>query len=170
MGFGWAHATGNGSLNGFNISAAAHFQHRVALAAFYDGVYDTQNIGVFQLTPIGLVTEKNHLQNFMIGPRIYFPSLLKGKSHTLDLLNLFAQAQFGGSHLNTEIHQAATDSRVGSDDSAFSWMLGGGTDVRLTSHWSARGDVDLLRTHFADAGQSRLRFVIGVAYFLKGRK
>jgi len=43
-------------------------------------------------------------------------------------------------------------------------MIGGGADYVLSSHWAARGNLDLLRTHFANTGQSRLRFVLGIAY------
>ena len=43
-------------------------------------------------------------------------------------------------------------------------MLGGGAGYVLSPHWAARANFDLLRTHFADSGQSRLRFVLGVAY------
>lgn len=168
-GFGYAYSSGNGGLNGFNIGAAVHFKHRVALTADYDGLYDTSNIGIFQITPVGLVTSKNHLQNVLIGPRFYFPGLVKGRGHTLGLLNPFAEIELGGSHLNSEIIEAATNTRTGTHDNGFTWMLGGGAEIKLTSHWSARGRVDLLRTHLANAGQSRVRINLGVAYFLKGR-
>ena len=170
FGGGWNYTTGNQGLNGFNVSVAAHFSHRVALAVDYDGVYDTSNIGIFQITPgVGQVTSKSHLQDYMIGPRVYFPGLIKTKTAHLNVLNFFAAAQFGGSHLNTELIQAQTNSRVGQSDSAFAWTLGGGVEFRLTPHRSARSDLGLLRTHFADTGQSRLRFVLGVAYYLKAR-
>jgi outer membrane protein OmpA-like peptidoglycan-associated protein len=43
-------------------------------------------------------------------------------------------------------------------------MFGGGADYRLSPHWVGRFKVDFLRTHFADTGQSRLRFSFGIAY------
>jgi hypothetical protein len=48
-------------------------------------------------------------------------------------------------------------------------MLGGGLDYRTAPHWVARIKVDFLRIHFADAGQSRLRFGSELAYFTRGR-
>lgn len=169
VGGGYAYASGNGGLNGFNADVAVFFNRRVAFAADYDGVYDTSNIGTFQVTPVGNVTSKNHLQDLLLGPRVYFPGLIKTKNKTINLLNPFGEVQLGASHINSEIIQASTGSRVGTNDSAFTWMLGGGADVRLAPHWAARAKFDLLRTHFANSGQSRVRFVIGVAYFIKPR-
>jgi hypothetical protein len=169
VGGGYTYMSGNQGLNGFNVEGALFFTHRVALALDYDGGYDTSNIGSFQVTPVGLITSKSHLQNFLIGPRIYFPGLIQSKNKTVKLLNIFGEAQFGGSHLNTEIIQAATNTRTGTSDSAFTWMLGGGSDFRLSDHWFARGNLDFLRTHFANEGQSRVRLVLGVSYFFKPR-
>jgi hypothetical protein len=169
LGGGYAHITGNQGLNGFNVDGALFFSHRVALALDYDGVYDTTNLGTFQVTPVGAVTAKNHLQDLLLGPRFYFPGLIKSKNKTVNLLNIFGEVQLGGSHLNSEIIEAATGTRVGTNDSAFTWMFGGGADYRLSPHFAARGKVDFLRTHFANTGQSRLRVVFGFAYFFKPR-
>jgi opacity protein-like surface antigen len=167
---GYAHVSGDGGLNGFNVDVAAFFRPRVALAADYDGVYDTSNIGTFQITSVGLVTSKNHLQDYMIGPRIYFPGLIKTKNKTINLLNVFVEPQFGGSHLNSEIIQAVPNIRTGTSDSGFTYSLGGGADFRVSPHWAARTKIDLLRTHLANEGQSRVRFILEIAYFLKPRK
>ncbi len=169
VGAGYAYVSGNGGMNGFNADVAVFFNRRVAFAVDYDGIYDTSNIGTFQVTPVGNVTSKNHLQDLLLGPRIYFPGLIKTKNKTINLLNPFGEVQLGSSHINSELIQASTGSRVGTNDSAFTWMLGGGADVRLAPHWAARGKFDLLRTHLADSGQSRVRFVFGVAYFIKAR-
>jgi hypothetical protein len=72
---GYTHITGNQGVDGFNVGVAAWFTDWVALAADYDGAWDTSQIGVFQITPTGLVTSKSHLQNFLVGPRVAFPGL-----------------------------------------------------------------------------------------------
>lgn len=169
VGLGYGYASGNGGTHGFNVGVGYYFHPRVALAADYDGLYDTSNIGTFQVTPIGNVTSKNHLQNLLIGPRIFFPGLIRTKNKTINLLNPFGEVQLGQSRLNSELIQSASNTRTGTHDSAFTWMVGGGADVRLTPHWAARGKLDLLRTHFANAGQSKARFSLGVAYFFRAK-
>lgn len=169
VGLGYAYASGNGGTHGFDVGVGYYFHRRVALAANYDGLYDTSNIGTFQVTPIGNVTSKNHLQNLLIGPRVFFPGLIKTKNKTINLLNPFGEVQLGQSRLNSELIQSSSNTRTGTHDSAFTWMVGGGADVRLTPHWAARGKLGLLRTHFANAGQSKARYSLGVVYFFKAK-
>ncbi len=164
---GYGYASGNGGLSGFNVGAAAWFSHRVAVAIDYDGGYDTSSLGLFQVTPIGAVTSKNHLQTLMMGPRVYFPGVIKTKNKTVNELNPFAELQLGASHLNSEIIQEVLRTRTGTNDTAFTWMIGGGSDIRLSPHWSARAKLGLLRTHLGNTGQSRVRFTLGVAYFFR---
>lgn len=40
----------------------------------------------------------------------------------------------------------------------------------LSPHWSGRANLDLLRTHIANEGQSRLRLVIGLTYTFGARE
>ena len=139
---------------------------KISIAFNYDGVYNTSVLGAFALTNVGLTTSKSHLQNFMIGPRIYTPGItIKGCGGTINhhLMNPFVEAQFGESNLYSQV----TTQQVGtitSADTAFTWELGGGADVPFRRNWAARVNVDLLRTHFVDMGQSRLRLVLGVVY------
>jgi opacity protein-like surface antigen len=165
---GYAHISGNQGLNGFNVGAAWWFTPRVSLAADYDGAWNTSQLGVFQLTPVGLVASKAHVQDFLLGPRIFFPGLLKSNNKRVARLNPFAEAQFGVSHIHTTLDAPTQHVSQSASDTAFSWMLGGGADYAFSSHWSGRLKLDLLRTHFADAGQSRLRVVVGVAYTFGG--
>ena len=51
---------------------------------------------------------------------------------------------------------------VATQDTAFSWLLGGGGEFRIDNHFAARVSADLLRTHIADEGQSRIRVILGV--------
>ena len=78
-------------------------------------------------------------------------------------INPFVEAQFGASNLKSSVTQVIIGQQS-TYDTAMSWMLGGGGDVLVSRHWAARADFDLLRTHFAEAAQSQLRFVIGVVY------
>ena len=156
---GWAHMTSDFGVDGFDIGAAVWFTPKVAVSANYDSAWDTSRIGTFELTSIGAVSVKSHLQNFMVGPKIFFAK----KKIKKYMISPFAEVQFGGSHLSTKIQQANAPNQSASD-SGFVWMLGGGADYVVSSHWAVRSNLGLLRTHFADSGQSRLRFVLGVAY------
>jgi opacity protein-like surface antigen len=157
---GWAHVTGDFGLDGFDVGAAWFFQPQVAIAAEYDGVWDTSRVGTFEFTSVGAIASHAHLQDFLTGPRYYFAEHKIDKRHTIIP---FAEAQFGISHLHESIQEGIAPA-VTNSDSAFSWMLGGGVDYPLTSHWAARGEVDLLRTHLNSEAQSRLRLNIGIAY------
>jgi len=163
---GWIHSTGDNGLDGFNLGAAIWFTRRVSVGFEYDHAGDTSTIGAFQLKSVGLVTVKSHLQNWLVGPRIYFPP--KNVKQKFDL-NPFAEFKIGGTHLNQEVSQVGGPT-ISASDNAYSWMLGGGVDYILSPHWAARGNLDLLRTHLVESGQTRLRFVIGVSYTFLRRK
>jgi Outer membrane protein beta-barrel domain len=156
---GWAHATGDFGLDGFGLGAAWWFSPKVSVAANYDDTYDTSRIGTFEFTTVGAIVSKSHLQNFLVGPRFYF----SGQKIKKYKITPFGEAQFGVTHLNSKIKEGLAPT-ISNSDSAFSWMLGAGADYPLTSHFSARSNLDLLRTHLNAAGQSRLRFVLGIAY------
>ena len=161
---GYAHISGDGGLDGFNVGAAMWVTHRVSLAFDYDSAWDTSHLGAFELTQTGLIVTKSHLQDFLVGPRISFPGVLKDKKTYLPRLWPFAEVQLGVSHLNSSLEDPATSVSQSASDNAFSWMVGGGADYRLASHWVGRFKVDFLRTHFADTGQSRVRLGFGIAY------
>jgi hypothetical protein len=162
---GYAHVTQDFGTNGFAVGAAWWFTPHITVAANYDSTWNTSHIGVFEVTSVGLVVSKAHLQSFLIGPRIFFYSH-KVKKYKL---GVFGESQYGASHVNTTLQQAAVSS-VSSSDTAFTWTLGGGADFPFTPHWSARGNLDFMRTHFAAAGQSRLRLVLGIAYTFGSRE
>jgi opacity protein-like surface antigen len=156
---GWTHITGDFGTNGFDVGAAWWFTHRVTLAANYESSWNSSNLGVFAFTSIGAIAVKSHLQSFVVGPRIFFSTDWTTK-HKLDP---FGEAQFGVSHLNQKVAQANAPS-VSASDTAFAWLLGGGVEYLLTPNWSGRANLDLLRTHFANEGQSHLRLVLGITY------
>src|SRR5579871_6270456 len=161
---GYAHISGNEGLDGFNVGGSVFLAPKVSLGFNYDGVYDTTVLGTFALTNVGLTTTKSHLQDFMAGGRFFFPGVLKvhcGTKNVLPILTPFFQAQFGESNLWSQVSSVNVGT-VSSSDTQFTWLLGGGGDIRFADHWSARVSADLLRTHFADEGQSRIRIILGV--------
>jgi opacity protein-like surface antigen len=162
---GWAHSTGDGGLDGFDVGAAAMFTSRVGIGFNFDSIWDTSKIGSFELSSIGQTSVKNHMENALVGPRIFFAQ----KKIKKYILSPFGEAQFGLSHLRTRIQQQQTGLNQSSSDTAFTWMLGAGADYVIAGHWAARANIDLLRTHFVDVGQSRLRFVLGIAYTFRRR-
>jgi long-subunit fatty acid transport protein len=161
---GWAHVTQDFGTDGFNVGAAWWFTKRVAIAAEYDSTWDTSTLSNFAFTQVGAIAVKSHLQSFLVGPRIFFSTKWTDKHK----LNPFGEAQFGVPHLHQKVTQVNVPS-VSASDSAFSWMLGGGADYLFSPHWSGRANLDLLRTHLANQGQSRLRLVLGVTYAFGSR-
>ena len=161
---GYAHISGDNGTDGFNVGAAVRVMRRVSVAFDYDSAWDSSHLGAFELTQTGLIVSKSHLQDFLGGPRISFPGLLKNKKTFLPRLWPFAEAQFGVSHLNSSLENPATNVSQSASDNAFSWMVGGGADYRLASHWMGRFKVDFLHTNFADTGQNRVRLGFGIAY------
>lgn len=156
---GWQHITGNNGTNGYVVGAGWWFTPKVSLAASWDEGWNTSQLTAFALTDLGAVVVKNHVQNFLTGPRVFFPyrKLAKYK------LDPFVELQFGVSHLSTSI-QRPTVETVSSAGTGFSWMLGTGAQYQLNPHWAVRVNIDLLRTHLAAAGQSHLRGGVSVVY------
>jgi opacity protein-like surface antigen len=161
---GWSHVSGNGGLDGFNVGGSFYVAPKVSLGFNYDGVYDTSSLGAFSITNVGEIISKSHLQDFLTGPRIYLPGLFKGKGAIKGhVLVPFAEVQFGESNLYSKLisQQFGTTK---TSDTEFTWVLGGGADFNFSSHWAGRINGDLVRTHFADAGQSRFRLIIGPVF------
>ncbi len=161
---GYAHASGDSGLDGYNVGASAWLSRRVSVGFDYDDTYDNSHLGAFELTQTGTIITKSHLQNFLVGPRIYFPRVSLGKEQHIARLLPFAEVEIGMSHLRSSLDVPASGTSQSASDNAFSWMVGGGADYRFSPHWAGRVKLDLLRTHFSDTGQSRARLVIGFMY------
>jgi hypothetical protein len=159
LGGGWTYMTGDGGTNGFGIDGAWWFTKRVTLAANYDSAWDNSNLTTFAFTPVGDVVVKSHLQNFLVGPRIFFSTNWTSRHK----LNPFGELQFGASWLNQAVNVANVGEHSASDAS-FTWELGGGAEYLFNPHWSGRLNLDLLRTHFVSEGQSHLRLALAVTY------
>jgi len=166
---GWAHATSDFGLDGFDIGAGWFFNRQISLNAEYDGMWDTSRVGTFEFTTVGAIVSQSHLQDFLTGPRFYFsPQRVQNDRNQKRYIRPFAEAQFGVSHLEQSVQEGTTP-RVQNSDSAFSWLLGGGVDYVLTPHWTARGYLGLLRTHLNAEGQSRARLGVNIAYTFGSR-
>jgi opacity protein-like surface antigen len=165
VGGGWSHVTGDFGTDGFNVGAAWWFTDRVSIAADYDSTWDTSSLSNFAFTEIGGIATNSHLQSFLTGPRVAFKTDWTDQHKLLP----FAEAEFGVSHLNQKITQVGQPT-ISASDTGFSWMLGGGVDYLFSPHWSARGNLDFLRTHLANQGQSRLRLVLGIRYIFGKRE
>jgi hypothetical protein len=168
---GFVYISGNQGLDGLNAGAAVWFSRRVSVALDYDIAWDSSRLGAFETTSVGLVTIKSRLQDFLLGPRISFPGLLQSKKLKGNALLPFAEVQMGGSILNSTLTERSIGS-ASSSDAGFSWMFGGGGDIKLSSNsqWFGRIKVDFLRTHFVSAGQSRVRFGLGIAHTFDARQ
>jgi hypothetical protein len=164
VGGGYTHVSGDFGTDGFNVRGAWFFTKRVSISGDYDATWDTATLGSFAFTEVGSIAVHSHLQNVLFGPRIFFSTNWTDKHK----LNPFGEAEFGVSHLNQEVTQQNMPS-VSASDTAFTWLLGGGVDYKLPWHLSARGNLDFLRTHFANAGQSHLRLVLGIDYTFGSR-
>src|SRR5215813_10763283 len=110
---GWTHSTGNNGLDGFNVGAGVWFTRRVSVAFDFDHIHDTTSLTVFSLTS-GLVTTKSSVQNYLIGPRVFFGSKSIKILHTLQP---FGEFQVGGSHLHSELAQVGAPTQTASDNS-----------------------------------------------------
>lgn len=166
FGGGYVHVSGDFGLNGFNLNTALWMDRRVALAFDYDGGYNNSRIGVLDLTSFGSTAINSHIQNFLIGPRFFFPGRKIKKYH----FEPFAEVQIGGTHLSQKVQQLSGPTTVSGSASSFAWLIGGGADYHFTSQWTGRLKLDFLRTHLVSEGQSRWRLALGVAYTIRPRE
>jgi len=156
---GYNHTTGDFGLNGFNVAGGLWVNRRVSLNLDYDYARTNATLGVLSLTSIGHTAVKNRLQDWLVGPRIFFPTHQINRFH----FDPFAELKLGGAHLSQQIQQTTLPS-ISASANSFSWVLGGGADYQFNSQWFGRVDLGYMRTHFADAGQGRLRLVLGIGY------
>ena len=166
---GYQHASGDGGLDGYTLGVGWNPIPSFQLYLNYDGLYDHSQIGAFALTSTGLTIVDSHMQEILTGPRFFLPGLWKGHGRVKGHRFIpFIDAGFGESRLHTKITQENLGS-VQSADTAFAWALGGGADFRVYPHFTIRGDVGLLRTHFASSGQSRIRLGVTLVWSFRSR-
>jgi len=160
----WAHITSDSGTDGFNVGGAWWFTKHITVAADYESSWDTSTLGTFAFTETGPIAVKSHLQSIVVGPRIFFSTKWTDKYK----LNPFAEAQFGSAHLSQDV--TANMSTQSASDTSFAWLVGGGVEYLFTPHWSGRTNLDFMRTGFANEGQSRLRFLLGITYTFGSRE
>src|SRR3954447_20006831 len=81
---GWAHVSGNNGLDGFTGGAALWFNNRVSIAFDFDHARDDNALTTFALqSNTGLITVKNRMEDYLIGPRFFFHSKNVQVLHTL---------------------------------------------------------------------------------------
>lgn len=156
---GYQHASGDQGLDGFNTGIGWNPIPEFQLFLNYDGLYDHSTLGSFELTSVGSTFVNSHMVGILTGPRYFLPSV-DIKEHKL---LPFVDAGFGEYRLRNELRSAITG-EVAVADTAFAWGLGGGVDYKIYRHWSVRADLGLLRTHFAESGQSRVRLGLNVLW------
>ncbi len=165
FGGGYTHVSGDSGLNGGNLTSALTFNRRISLAFNYDTVWNNTTLGAFSLTTVGLTRVRTHQQNFLVGPRFFFPAKKITKYH----LDPFAEVQVGFTHENQQVSTVTTGTLEASANS-YSWLVGGGADYSFSQHWVGRLNADFFRTHIASTGQSRFRLCFGVAYAFGSHK
>ena len=163
LGGGYQHSTGDQGLDGFTVGAGWNPVSSFGLFFHYDGLFDTSTLGSFELTKTGQTSVHSHMQNWLVGPRIFMHGALKNHGIRGHVFVPFVEAGFGDSNLKTEVSEVNLGTATVSD-TAFAWMLGGGIDLRVVPHFTLHPNLDFLRTHFANQWQSRVRFGISVVW------
>jgi hypothetical protein len=164
-GVSYTHLSGNNGLNGFSPSIGWQFNRYVTLVGQADFLWNTSRVGVFDLSrTTGAVTIKSNLQDYLGGARVYIIGWKATKKLEKRKILPFGELLFGESRLHQELKDSLGTISLSASDHAFTWVMGGGVDYTLSARWLARGNLDLVRTHFVDSGQSRLRINIGLAY------
>jgi hypothetical protein len=163
---GYSHLSGNFGLDGFHAGVGYHFNRYITLVGETEFVWDTSQIGVFDLTPtLAGIRLKSNEQNYLGGGRIRIIGWKAMKTLEKRKILPYAEILMGVSRLNQKITNVLTSTQsFDATDQAFTYVLGGGVDYTLTRGWMARGSVDLVRTHFVDSGQSRVRVHVGLGY------
>jgi hypothetical protein len=166
---GYQHASGDQGLDGFTVGVGWNPLPKFQIYLDYDGLYDHSVLGAFALTNAGVTIVNSHMSEILTGPRFFLPGVWKGNGRIEgDRVVPFLDAGFGESRLHTELRQQNLGT-VQAADTAFAWALGGGVDYRIYPHWKVRGDLGLLRTHFAESGQSRVRLGLTVVWSLRSQ-
>ena len=140
---GYSHMSHRIGLDGWIVSGSYNPWAHAGLEADVSGHYGTDRI-------VGVRLD-NTVYNYNFGPRFF-------TSTGVERLTVFGHILVGGSHITSKLLG------ISQSDSSFSWVLGGGADLKLSSDWAARGQLDLIRTGFFDSGSNDGRFSVGLVY------
>lgn len=154
---GYSRMTGDLGLNGFEFSGAYRPSPTFGVVGDVSAHFSSGTVANVHL--------ESNIQNYLFGPRIYFHNVTKDAKFVP-----FAHVLFGVSRQHTEVNTPmAVPPTTSTEDTAFTWALGGGADYAFTDRLSGRAKLDLLRTHFFGNGDSRARFAFGVVYHFGAR-
>lgn len=144
----------NLKMNGWNAWGDYNIFRWLGVAADFSGVYNTQ--------PSSSTLGKNpntQIYAFLAGPR-FFPL---GRRR----LTPFAQMLLGGAHYNFSASAQPPLPGQSASDTAYSWLAGGGLDVRVKRHWGLRIiEVGVFHTRFfgGNPSHNNTRISAGLVY------
>jgi hypothetical protein len=143
---------GRANTNGWEASVEGKVIPFLGFVADFDSHYGSQNFPECPVQPVGggggacaSFNASIAEENFLFGPRVSFSA---GKFRP------FAEALFGGAHVNADI--------VGSDTS-FATALGGGLDYKIIRLIAWRFQGDYVQTRFFGTTQNNVRVSTGIA-------
>jgi hypothetical protein len=164
-GFSYLHTEGGGNLYGWDASITDNLNRWLGLVGEFSGHYGSANsvtavIGFPGLTTTS-ITVNNHsnVYTFLFGPRF---SYRRDKRFTpyAHVLPGFARSHVSGTVISPIGTTTFSDTTTG-----FAMALGGGLDLRLSSHFDYRMiQADYLLTHFGSTTQNNARITTGVVY------
>jgi opacity protein-like surface antigen len=142
---GYSHVSSDIGLNGWDFTAAfrPELLPSFSLVGDLGGAYGTDSVAGTRV--------KSSLYSALAGPRVHF-------NIRRDELAPFAEVLVGIARVSTDIG-TSSDS-----DNAWAFSIGGGLDYAFTDSWTARVKAGVLRTHFFDDPDSRVRFAVGLVY------
>lgn len=139
--------------NGFNVAATTYFTRWLGATADFSGHFNTRLVSYndpFSKAPVKAdITTRVYPLHF--GPQVRFS---RGR------VSPFARVMFGLFRITTK---APNFSALDND---FSFLLGGGLDIRAQSHWAIRvGQFDYIRSHLTPTDwQNNWRFSSGLVF------
>jgi len=143
---------GRASINGWEASVEGKVVPFLGFVADVDGHYGSQNIpnscAPPQLGPGSYTcpTVSVDQQDFLFGPRVSF---------SVGKFRPFAEALFGGSHLNAD---------VAGSDTSFATGFGGGLDYKIIRPIAWRFQGDYVQTRFFGTTQNNVRLSTGIVF------
>jgi opacity protein-like surface antigen len=137
-GYSYTHA-GDAGLNGWELGGSVPFRGRLRFAADLSGHY-----GSFAGANLGQLS-------FLVGPRMAW---------RFRQVTPFAQILVGAVRGSTSFDAAA----VSESHTHLGTTLGGGIDYRLSRHWAARAQADLLFLRADGAWDTDPRLALGAVY------
>jgi hypothetical protein len=143
-GFSYTHA-GQANLLGWHLSGAIPWGGGLFGGSFRVAADLSGHYGNYAGADLSQLT-------FLVGPRLAW----KGRR-----LTPFAQILAGGARTTTSI---TTPQALSASSTAWGGALGAGADYRLSHHWAARGQADLLLLHGQGVWDTNPRVSLGAVY------